>query len=203
MTQIILQQSNMVGAQMIGIYANHNAHHALMQHTNLRINPEYGGFTLNGKPAVSLSDAQDSNGRYVSKSTSGFVGASVDNAKDPVLGDLNQNGFTADASMMLARAKFNSDEIGIMMTQPIVMDITRAYQRESRKGKSKDDIIADVIKSYKDKAAKFGSTLKIDYTLNSFRMEDLYKAIIIEKDMASIESVKDTDDGDKQAFYDF
>ena len=36
-TQVTLHQQNMTGGKMIGIYANHNANHALMQHTQLAV----------------------------------------------------------------------------------------------------------------------------------------------------------------------
>lgn len=54
-TQVHLHQQNMTGAKLIGIYANHNANHALMQHTELGLDVENGSFVLNGKRLISLA----------------------------------------------------------------------------------------------------------------------------------------------------
>ena len=51
-TQVYFHQQNMTGLALIGIYANHNANHALMQYTDLGI---IEGFTLNGKSYSDLN----------------------------------------------------------------------------------------------------------------------------------------------------
>ena len=152
-TQVQLHQQNMTGAALIGIYANHNANHALMQHTELGLDTENGSFLLNGKRLTSLHGLMNDNKEYISRNNAGFLAASVDNVKDPVLASLNQNTFTADASMLLSRLGYNPIEIGLIMSQPIVMDITNTYFRESREGKGKDTIIDEVIENYKKRAA--------------------------------------------------
>lgn len=95
-TQVQLHQQNMTGAALIGIYANHNANHALMQHTELGLDTENGSFLLNGKRLTSLHGLMNDNKEYISRNNAGFLAASVDNVKDPVLASLNQNTFTAD-----------------------------------------------------------------------------------------------------------
>ena len=44
---------------------------------------------------------------FISKNNAGFLAASVDNVKDPVLAGINQNTLTADASMLLSRLGYN------------------------------------------------------------------------------------------------
>ena len=46
----------MMGAALISIVANHNANHALMQHTQLGIENLNGAFQLNGTIKTSLHD---------------------------------------------------------------------------------------------------------------------------------------------------
>ncbi len=187
-TQVMLHQQNMTGAKLIGIYANHNANHALMQHTasdedkGLALSEENGSFVLNGKRLTSLHDIMNGDKEFISKNNAGFLAASVDNVKDPVLAALNQNTFTADASMLLSRLGYNPIEIGLLMMQPIVQEITQTYFRESREGKDKDTIINEVLDKYREKAALNNDLTYDDYKSNSFYIEDLADNIMLAKE---------------------
>lgn len=181
-TQVQLHQQNMTGAKLIGIYANHNANHALMQHTQLALDEENGSFVLNGKRLTSLHDIMNGDKEFISKNNAGFLAASVDNVKDPVLAGINQNTFTADASMLLSRLGYNPVEIGLLMAQPIVMEITQTYFRESREGKGKDTIIDEVLDKYKEKAALNNDLTYDNYKNNMFYIEDLADYILISKE---------------------
>ena len=141
-TQVYFHQQNMTGLALIGIYANHNANHALMQYTDLGIT---GDFTLNGKTYSDLNQIKNSEGQYISSIIAGYLAASVDNAKDPVLLALNQNQFTADAGMLLIRLGFNPTEVGLFLTQPVIKNITERVSKEQRYGKSIDDIVEEEI----------------------------------------------------------
>ena len=200
-TQVLLHQQNMTGAKLIGIYANHNANHALIQHTQLGLSTEYGSFILNGKRLISLHEMKNREGDFISKNNAGFLAASVDNVKDPVLASLNQNTFTADASMLLSRLGYSPLEIGLLMSQPIIMEITQQYFRESRNGLGKDTIIDNILKDYKKKAGIMEDVSYDNYKSNNFLIEDLAKYILIAKDMPSISSAHDTSDYDKVEFY--
>ena len=205
-TQVQLHQQNMTGAKLISIYANHNAHHALMQHTSIQhvglgLDKENGSFILNGKRLTSLHDIMNRDKEFISKNNAGFLAASVDNVKDPVLAGINQNTFTADASMLLSRLGYNPIEIGLLMTQPIIMDITQAYFRESREGKDKNTVINEVLKEYSKKAAIMGEDTYNNYKDNNFLIEDLAHNILIAKEMIGITSANQTSDGDKVDFY--
>lgn len=181
-TQVMLHQQNMTGAKLIGIYANHNANHALMQHTQLALDEENGSFILNGKRLTSLHDIMNGDKEFISKNNAGFLAASVDNVKDPVLAALNQNTFTADASMLLSRLGYNPIEIGLLMMQPIVQEITQTYFRESREGKGKDTIIDEVLDKYKEKAAINNDLTYDNYKNNSFYIEELADNIMLAKE---------------------
>lgn len=182
-TQVMLHQQNMTGAKLIGIYANHNANHALMQHTQLALDEENGTFMLNGKRLTSLHDIMSGDKEFISKNNAGFLAASVDNVKDPILAALNQNTFTADASMLLSRLGYNPIEIGLLMMQPIVQEITQTYFRENRNGKDKNTIIKEVLKKYRLKAA-LNDTLTYDnYKNNNFYIEELADNIMLAKEI--------------------
>ena len=208
-TQVLLHQQNMTGAKLISIYANHNANHALMQHTasnkdkdkdkGLALSIENGSFVLNGKRLTSLHDIMNGDKEFISKNNAGFLAASVDNVKDPVLAALNQNTFTADASMLLSRLGYNPIEIGLLMMQPIVQEITQTYFRESREGKNKDTIINEVLDKYKKKAALNNGLTYDDYKNNSFYIEDLADNIMLAKE--AVVDRSQTSDSRKIEFY--
>lgn len=198
-TQVMLHQQNMTGAKLIGIYANHNANHALMQHTQLSLDEENGSFTLNGKRLTSLHDVMNRDKEFISKNNAGFLAASVDNVKDPVLAALNQNTFTADASMLLSRLGYNPIEIGLLMMQPIVQEITQTYFRESREGKGKDTIIDEVLDKYKERAALNSDLTYDNYKNNSFYIEELADNIMLAKEAVTDRS--QTSDFRKIEFY--
>lgn len=198
-TQVMLHQQNMTGAKLIGIYANHNANHALMQHTQLALDEENGSFILNGKRLTSLHDIMNGDKEFISKNNAGFLAASVDNVKDPVLAALNQNTFTADASMLLSRLGYNPIEIGLLMMQPIVQEITQTYFRESREGKGKDTIIDEVLDKYKEKAALNNDLTYDNYKNNSFYIEELADNIMLAKEAVTDRS--QTSDFRKIEFY--
>lgn len=198
-TQVMLHQQNMTGAKLIGIYANHNANHALMQHTQLALDEENGSFVLNGKRLTSLHDIMNGDKEFISKNNAGFLAASVDNVKDPVLAALNQNTFTADASMLLSRLGYNPIEIGLLMMQPIVQEITQTYFRESREGKGKDTIINEVLDKYKEKAALNNDLTYDNYKNNSFYIEELADNIMLAKEAVTDRS--QTSDFRKIEFY--
>lgn len=198
-TQVMLHQQNMTGAKLIGIYANHNANHALMQHTQLSLDEENGSFVLNGKRLTSLHDIMNGDKEFISKNNAGFLAASVDNVKDPVLAALNQNTFTADASMLLSRLGYNPIEIGLLMMQPIVQEITQTYFRESREGKGKDTIIDEVLNKYKEKAALNNDLTYDNYKNNSFYIEELADNIMLAKKAVTDRS--QTSDFRKIEFY--
>ena len=198
-TQVMIHQQNMTGAKLIGIYANHNANHALMQHTQLALDEENGSFVLNGKRLTSLHDIMNGDKEFISKNNAGFLAASVDNVKDPVLAALNQNTFTADASMLLSRLGYNPIEIGLLMMQPIVQEITQTYFRESREGKGKDTIIDEVLDKYKEKAALNNDLTYDNYKNNSFYIEELADNIMLAKEAVADRS--QTSDFRKIEFY--
>lgn len=198
-TQVMLHQQNMTGAKLIGIYANHNANHALMQHTQLALDEENGLFVLNGKRLTSLHDIMNGDKEFISKNNAGFLAASVDNVKDPVLAALNQNTFTADASMLLSRLGYNPIEIGLLMMQPIVQEITQTYFRESREGKGKNTIIDEMLDKYKEKAALNNDLIYDNYKNNSFYIEELADNIMLAKEVITDRS--QTSDYRKIEFY--
>lgn len=185
-TQVILHQQNMTGGKMIGIYANHNANHALMQHTQLAVDDKNGAFNYAGVKRTSLHGVKNESGDFISKNTANFLAASVDNVKDNTLHATNQNTFTGDASMLLSRLGYNPTEIAILMRQPIVMEITRKFFRDSRDGKSKDTVIEEVLADTIKYAGMYENLSWANVKNNPFDLETLMKDIQLYKEVGSM-----------------
>lgn len=199
-TQVIFHQQNMTGGTMIGIYANHNANHAMMQHTKravnerdgLAVNERDGAFTFNGKVLTSLTEIKNDNGSFISSNTANYLAASVDNVKDNTLHSTNQNTFTGDATMLLSRLGYTPIEIAILMRQPIVMEMTRRFFRESREGKTKEEIIKSVI----NKAQEIGENKGIEFKhirKNAFTIEELMENLQNHKNVSTMDETSRRD----------
>ena len=156
-TQVYFHSQNANGGKLIGVYANHNCGHALMQYTHLAISDD-NKFVLNGN----LIKALNNNKHYISKNCAGFLAASVDNVKDPVLSWLNQNGYTADTAMLLTRLGYDVDTIAVLMNQPIFKKVTELF----KKGVSGDK---------KDLFIKACKELFNDKTINEKVLVDLHR----------------------------
>jgi len=61
---------------------------------------------------------------------------------------LNLNGYTSDAAMLLSRLGYSHNAEGMLLIQPIIMEMTKVYERDSENGKSKTDAIEKVLKKY-------------------------------------------------------
>lgn len=148
-TQVAFHQQNMTGAKMIGMFANHNANHAMAQHLKLfGLSDKYGAFKLFGETFTKLNAIKNKKGEYISRNNAGYLAASVDNVKDPVLAAMNLNPFTADVAMLLSRLGYDPFEVGLVLNQPIVKEMTERYNSSIRKGADKKLVAADVLKDW-------------------------------------------------------
>lgn len=158
-TQIYFHKQNMTAGKMIGIFANNNTSHAFLSLQDIRLNlSEDNAFTFNGvkinKNENNKIDAQvGHNGKFISKTIAGFLAASVDAVKDPVLNFMNLNTFTSGPAMLLARLGFDSDSIGLLLSQPIIRELSNDYvKRNNDSYVSGNDLINEYLELYlKDK----------------------------------------------------
>lgn len=125
-----LFERNMVGAQLIGIYALHNAFHAVIQKAPVTLSDEFMSrfsFRINGKPMPrTLGSVRDIDGNSITRNIAGFLAASVDNAKDPVLADLTQSPITADLTLAMLHMGYPIGTVTMMMSQPDVKRLADA-----------------------------------------------------------------------------
>lgn len=177
-TQVYFHKQNMTAGKLIGIFANNNTSHAFLSMQNISLKLDEGftfdGYTVDSTTNNKLDALKAKDGSLISKNIAGFLAASVDAVKDPVLNFMNLNTFTANTAMLLARLGFSSDSIGLFLTQPIIEDVTREYFKRSNEGyTSIDDVIKDFLP--KDK----GLIESMQKTLHnvSFTKEQLAKGI--------------------------
>lgn len=123
-TQSLYFERNSNGSQLIGIAANHNTSHAVAQFGNLELEDV---ITFNENIRRGLSAQKDINGNLISRNLAQFLAAFVDNAKDPVAGDLNLNTFTFDTVALIVRAGYDLETAISFITQPAIQAYTTEY----------------------------------------------------------------------------
>lgn len=177
-TQVAFHQQNMTGARMIGIFANHNANHAIAQQLkNFGLSERYGAFNLFGKTYKALNAIKNWAGEFISRNNAGYLAASVDNVKDPVLAAMNLNPFTADVAMLLSRLGYDPFEVSLVLNQPIVHDMVARYNQNVRMGADKKLVVNEVLREW----AKEANTENINYSYykkNDFTADELINNIL-------------------------
>ena len=139
-TKIYYQRQNMQGSQMVGIMANNNVSHAFMSFQNVRFDLNKLGdntFAFAGRMVgdrTKLDPQKDFTGQLISKTIASYLAASVDTAKDPVLADLNINTFTGSVAMLLTRIGFSVEEVGLFLSQPIIMQLSDLFFQNKAQG---------------------------------------------------------------------
>ena len=191
-TQIKLHQQNMTAAKLIGIFANHNANHALLQFTDVSVTDKLvkdkdgkfnaqPRFILNEKVLKDLNQITIKEGnyeRYISKSLAGFLAASVDAVKDPVLNYLNLNVYTADAAMLLVRLGYTTEEVGMLLNQPSIIEVVNIYNRNVNNGLSKTDAVYKIKQMYENLLKPY-STTKFIARNNPLKINQLANNIVL------------------------
>lgn len=210
--KIYFQQQNMQGTQMVGIFANHNASHAFLSFQKVGIDLTKGGkdgpFWFNGvqignpNNMVVLDALAGYDGKLISKTIAEFLAASVDTAKDPTLRDLNVNTFTGTVAMTLARLGFDTESIGLFLSQPIIQEVSDLYFRRSNEGFYEGSgAIKEVWSSLFEGRVDFRELQRTAYLdANSITKENLIESLgtSLERDSEGNLIIKNQDDIDFQ-----
>lgn len=148
-TQLELFSRNMMGKALIGIFANHNTHHAKAQLTTLSLKDP---INIAGRLYSELNDIYDEEGFRISKKLASMLAAVVDNAKDPISAFLNLNTFTANTIALMTRLGVKEDTIFYLMNQPALVELSQEYFNQ--KGSLSQDKIFSQIEAKWTKALK-------------------------------------------------
>lgn len=170
-TILVYNQQNQVAGKLIGIFANQNTHNAFvscMDKFELKEALDFCGHT-NMKDLLHKDSPKAAE---VSLNVSQFLAASVDAVKDPVLNFMNLNTITADSAALLARLGYNMDEIGMFLSQPVIVDIC---QESFNSGRNVRTIISEKLKELKKDSKGNPMSLK------SLSLNNLALSIISER----------------------
>mgnify|MGYP000334518331 FL=1 len=163
-TWITYQQRNMSGAGLVPMAATQNASHALTQFTkNFGLKKPYR-FIFNGKRLGSLNSVKDAEGKFISRNVCSYLTAFVDNAKDPVAGDLNINNTTANLAFLLLRIGNSPITTSLILRQPAMMKVMR-YVNSGRYSMSQ--AIEEAMEDYRKKrgdSSYGGKTINFNFT---------------------------------------
>ena len=125
-TYAYYHHQNMVGKELVAIYALNTTMQGKYQQTNLGVAPYYQ-FTINGFNVSSLHEKErtyyDSKGNVIRKAlissnNEEFSAASVDNVKDPRLADLGQTKENAYITNAMVRMGIDIKELGLFTALP-------------------------------------------------------------------------------------
>lgn len=122
------------GKSLIGVFANHNTNHALLQHYDVELpfNVSFNGIsnkklnlkkTLVSRKIDSITETIEGDYR-ISKILASLLAAVVDNAKEPISNYLNLNLSTANTYALIIRAGFDLDTAVAFMNQPYIEELT-------------------------------------------------------------------------------
>lgn len=150
-SQVYFHRQNMTAGKLIGIFANNNTSHAFLSMQDIRLNlPRSSEFTFNGVAIddnTKLDDILAKDGfTLISKNIAGFLAASVDAVKVPVLNLINLNTATAGPAMVLARLGFDPESIALFLSQPLIKEVVRTYFKMNNEGYiALDDLIEQTL----------------------------------------------------------
>lgn len=163
-TWITYQQRNMSGAGLVPMAATQNASHALTQLTkNFGLKKPYR-FIFNGKRLGSLNSVKSADNKFISKNVCSYLAAFVDNAKDPVAGDLNINNTTANLAFLLLRIGNSPITTSLILRQPAMMKVIK-YVNSGRY--SMNQAIEEAMEDYRKQRGNSsygGKTIDFNFT---------------------------------------
>ena len=181
-TQEKVAASNIVGKRLIGIFANSNAFHNLIQKSSISLS----GPTIQvlGKSYTALNDLVDTVSQKVSKNLSILLFASTEDTKNPVLAPLNINMYTASLATTLIRYGVSLADTIEMLNTPLLKEITNIASNNSL------DNLNDGLKKYVANNKELREwEMKYDAAINAskFAYEDLDHGLTDEQVNAVLE----------------
>lgn len=124
--QEMLRSLNQAGKQLVGVYSIQSTSHSIAQDLDMRMKES---ISFEGRERNYLSDQKNIDGNFISDDLSERQTAAVDNAKEPILGGLNDNKFTSSVTAMIIRVGFGNAIPSYFINQPIIRYLTSEYQK--------------------------------------------------------------------------
>lgn len=162
LTQVDLFELTMTGASSIGMYANYNSAHAVLQHTDLQLAKPIEFLGTSYQSLHEVKSPKD--GSFITRIVCGFLSGSVDNVKENLLAGLNQDMLTIPPSMLLANLGVPVREISLFINQPFIKHIQAAYNNsDSYK------TVEELIEEYKNSLTIILDGFDIEFKKYTFR----------------------------------
>lgn len=128
------------GKQILGIYANGNAIHSILQQFNIQL-----------RKAVKFDKEYDlfgqvlnSAGESISNIIGMRIGMAADNGKDPQASYYNANKYTADVEVMLLQLGIPSDTVQYFLAQPGIKYFVNNYFNAGGTAQAEQDLLNDL-----------------------------------------------------------
>ena len=127
-----LHQQNMIGMQLVGIFAVANALQQIFEQNPLYVtrqfvinnNDSLGTTSKNNDDVTNqpfvIGRSRNAHGQLITKNIAGYLAASVDNGKDPIMKALKANPDTASYILYLSMLGYTPLEIGAFMSIPSI-----------------------------------------------------------------------------------
>lgn len=169
-TQVYIHQRNFVGQKLIGITANGNSSHAILQHYNVKLKTSHAAsnpyavaldkLVLNGvalKDFMQYNEEDDSNYLQfspvydytgvvkISNSIREFLAAAVDSAKNPLFENSNVVKETINVIEAMLRLRLDLQSTMLLMNQPIIVELVTLFARNSEGTTSLTEYIEEFI----------------------------------------------------------
>lgn len=156
--QTDMSLNNMMGKDLIGIFANYNANRSIAEDTKLRIsNPKYS-IKFNGFEGTELFNKNNIKGNNIASQISEMLSAAVDNAKELIHYTINSNTYTASVYALILESGHDLTTSTYFMLQP---GIVKAYNKQkTNSGINKE--YENIIQSIKEEYGKKGNITKSD-----------------------------------------
>jgi len=139
------RELNQAGKQLIGVHSNSSVVRSYLQILNY-ISPYNALF--DGKVLIKMHDKYDYKGNLVTNNHLELQNAAVDNAKEPILGDLNDNIYTAEVWDWLTDLSIPLETIGYFMKQPILIDLVNKWNNGGRTNIAGETAMSDLFKLF-------------------------------------------------------
>lgn len=153
--QFYFQNQNMVGKQMVAVSASTNASHAIGSMADVRmIVPDirFNGMSLSGLSTDGYTRVDSIVSEFdkstIGRSTAGFVGASADNAKDPIDASVGYQKKVANFYTGLVRLGVPVRTVSLLLSQPVVGNIVSMSEEDNTSfEKALEGIVMDTAKN--------------------------------------------------------
>jgi len=194
--QTDMSLNNMMGKDLIGVFANYNANRSIAEDTKLKIVDKDYSIKFNGTEATELFNKTNIKGNNIASQISEMLSAAVDNAKELTHYIINSNTYTASVYALILESGHDLTTASYFMLQP---GIVKAYNKQKTNSGINKEFV-NIIQSVKDeylnrlsKSTKDSVNKELlDNKVFNFTDNKMQEAIVISRYLNLVEQKKTT-----------